>query len=83
MRSHSVGFVSPRTNHDLLRRNYVLESIEIEFFIDFVEVSIGLLIVEVFKELLIVIHEIRCRLSLLLHILGMNLNLCIFGEITN
>ena len=74
MRSHSVGFVHPCINHDLIRRNYVLESIEIEFFIDFVEVSIGLLIAEVVKEFLIVIHEIRCRLRLLLHILGMNLN---------
>ena len=53
MRSHSIGFIHPRANHDLIQRNCVLESIEIEFLMDFVEVSIGFLIVEVVEKFLI------------------------------
>lgn len=45
VKSHIVGFIHPRINHDLIPQNYVFESIEVELLMDFVEVSIEFLIV--------------------------------------
>ena len=52
MRSHSISLVHPHINHDLFQRNYVLESIEIEFLMDCVEVTFGFLIVEIVEKFL-------------------------------